>query len=74
MLAYCIAADLPGGLLVYAAGEGDAGTYEIVHAGKRIEIVHLNLDGSPTDVMAEVAELVDRVRQWRQLLRGAWAA
>ena len=67
MLAYCVAADLPGGLLVYAAGEGEARMHEIAHAGKRIEIVHLNLNGDPKEVLAEVGALADRVRKWRHV-------
>ncbi len=66
MLAYCTAADLPGGLLVYAAGEGDVGNYEIVHADKTIEVVHLNLDGTPETVLREIGALAERVRRWRQ--------
>ena len=34
MLAYCTAADLPSGMLVYAAGEGELGTHKVKYAGK----------------------------------------
>ncbi len=67
VLAYCTAADLPGGLLIYAAGEGEAGAYEILHAGKRIDVVHLHLDGPPEAILSEVGDLARRVERWREL-------
>ena len=62
MLAYCIAADLPSGLLIYAAGEDEGGTHRINHAGKTIEVTTLNLTGTPEDIRAEVTCLAERVR------------
>ena len=57
MLAYCTAADLPSGLLVYAAAKGQdtPGTYKIKHAGKTIEVASLDLGGAPEDILGEVA-------------------
>ena len=46
MLAYCTAADLPSGLLIYAAGEGEPAKYRIDHAEKTIEVASLDLFGS----------------------------
>ena len=46
MLAYCTAAGLPSGLLIYAAGEGEPATYRINHAGKTIEVDSLDLSGT----------------------------
>ena len=62
MLAYCIAADLPSGLLVYAAGEDEGGTHRINNAGKTIEVTTLNLTGAPEDILAEVTCLAEQVR------------
>ena len=62
VLAYCIAADLPSGLLVYAAGEDVAGQHRINHAGKAIEVATLNLTGAPEDILGEVDRLAERVR------------
>ena len=57
MLAYCTAADLPYGLLIYAAGEGEPDRYEITHAGKTIEVVSIALSGKPADLLGEVDHL-----------------
>ena len=62
MLAYCTAADLPSGLLVYAADEGEPRSYQIRHAGKTIEVASLDLNGSPENILAEVGRLAERVR------------
>ena len=62
MLAYCTAADLPSGLLVYAAGEGKPGAYKIRHAGKTIEVASLDISGTPEAILNEVRRLADRVK------------
>ena len=62
MLAYCTAADLPSGLLVYAADEGEPRSYRIKRAGKTIEVASLDLSGTPEAILAEVGRLADRVR------------
>ena len=62
MLAYCTAVDLPSGLLVYAAGEGERGAYKIKHAGKTIEVDWLNVSGTPEAILGEVRRLADRVK------------
>jgi 5-methylcytosine-specific restriction enzyme subunit McrC len=62
MLAYCTAADLPSGLLVYAAGEDKPGEYKIKHAGKTIEVASLNLEGTPEAILREVRRLAHRVK------------
>ena len=61
MLAYCIAADLPSGLLVYAGGEDIDSEYRINHVGKAIEVATLNLTGAPEDILGEVGRLAKRV-------------
>ena len=62
MLAYCTAADLPSGLLVYAAGEDKPGAYKIRHAGKTIEVASLDLRGTPEAILDEVRHLAGRVK------------
>ena len=62
MLAYCTAADLSYGLLIYAGGEDEHATYWINHAGKVIEVATLNLTGTPEDILGEVDRLAERVR------------
>ena len=64
MLAYCTAADLPSGLLVYAAGEGKPGAYKIRHADKTIEVASLDLSGTPEAILNEVRGLADRVKAY----------
>ena len=68
MLAYCTAADLPSGLLVYA-GEGESSAHKIKHAGKTIEVASLDLAGTPEDILAEVRRLAEHVDAYRP--RGA---
>ena len=57
LLAYAIAADLPAGLVVYAAGEADPIVHEIPLAGKHLHIVSLDLSGSPGQLLMEVRGL-----------------
>ncbi len=65
MLAYCVAADLPSGLLIYAAGElepTEPRRYRIRRADKTIEVASIDLEGQPDDLLKEVASLAKRVR------------
>ena len=61
MLAYCTAAKLSSGLLVYA-GKGESSAHKIKHAGKTIEVASLDLAGTPEAILAEVRRLAERVR------------
>ena len=70
LLAYTVAADLSGGLLVYAAGEGDTATHEVVNAGKRLEVVALDLAGPPEAVLGQIALVAGRIRRLRQRAPG----
>ena len=74
MLAYCTAADLPSGLLVYAAGEDEPRSYEIKHAGKTIEVASLDLSGTPEEILDEVGRLAERVRSHTYVPRALRAA
>lgn len=69
LLAYTIASDLPGGLLIYAAGEREPAIHEIVNPGKRLEVVTLDLSGSPDNILAQIAGVAGRVRRLRAELR-----
>ena len=65
MLAYCIAANLPSGLLIYAAGElepTEPRRYQIRHANKAIEVASIDLKGQPDDILKEVARLAEKVK------------
>lgn len=72
LLAYTVAADLPSGLLVYAAGEADPTRHTVVHLGKRLDIVMLDLTGNPSDILGEIQRLSERVRRHRRRARQDW--
>ena len=67
MLAYCTAADLPSGLLIYAAKEGEPAEYRINNAGKTIEVAALDLSGAPETILGEVGRLAKLVRDHARL-------
>jgi hypothetical protein len=64
-LAYAVAADLPGALLVYAAGGSDPVYHRVVHLDRRIDVMALELDGPRSAVLADVERVADDVRLWR---------
>jgi len=64
LLAYTIATDLPGGLLIYADG-ADA-SHTIVNLGKLLDIATLDLSGTPDDVLGQIAGIARRIRMLRQ--------
>ena len=68
MLAYATALDLPGGLLVYAEGDAEAGAalHRIRHAGKHIHVVTLDLAGPIARLKGEIRALAAQVRGLRQ--------
>ena len=61
MLAYCTAADLPSGLLVYA-GSGESSAHKIKHTDRTIEVASLDLTGTPAEILDEVRRLAERVK------------
>jgi 5-methylcytosine-specific restriction enzyme subunit McrC len=65
VLAYALAADLPGGLLIYAAGEGEPTIHEVATVGREIEVLSLNLAGNPMAVLSEIAHIGERVQRLR---------
>ncbi len=65
MLAYTIAAGLPGGLLIYAAGETDEATHQIRHAGKTLRVMTLDLQGTPDTILARIDDVAREVRRLR---------
>ena len=71
LLAYATALDLPGGLLVYAQGEADPATYQVRNAGKRLEVVAVDLAGSIDALRASIGRLAERVRALRAEARRA---
>lgn len=63
LLAYSTAADLSGGMLIYAKGEGRPGTYDVRHSGKRLEVESIDLERSFDDVLAQVRGLAGKIKQ-----------
>lgn len=74
LLAYMVASDLPTGLLIYAAGEEAETVHEIVNVGRRLEVVTLDLAGSPEDVLGQIRDVADRIRMMRNGARQQWVA
>lgn len=69
LLSYTIAADLPRGLLIYAAGEREPGTHEIVHVGKRLSIETLDLEGTPDEILGQIDRLAERIKSMKSEAR-----
>ena len=67
LLAYTTATDLSGGLLIYAAGEAEAVQHEVVHLGKQLEVMTLDLQGSPKTVLATIDIVAQRIRDLRAM-------
>ena len=70
LLAYVTALDLPGGLLVYAAGEADAASYHVRRSGKLLEVAALDLRGTLDAVLERVQRLAVRVAALRDEAHG----
>ena len=66
LLAYATALDLTGGLLIYAQGEADAGSYRVRHSAKRLEVAALDLSGTLDEVLLRVRSLAGRVKTFRE--------
>ena len=65
LLAYVTALDVPGGLLIYAQGEAEAGTHRVRHSGKRLEVAALDLSGTLDAVLRRVRDLAESVKGLR---------
>ena len=66
LLAYATALDLPGGLLIYAEGEADTGTFEVVNSGKRLEVAALDLSTTLEEVLQSVGDVAQKVNALRE--------
>ena len=62
LLAYATALRLPGGLLIYAKGEANVGTYQVSNTDKSLEVAALDLSGNFGQVLQSVGDLAKRVR------------
>ena len=66
LLAYATALDLQGGLLIYAQGEAEAGTFDVLNSGKRLEVAALDLSGTLEDVLSRVTDVARKVGALRE--------
>ena len=56
----------PSGLLVYASGApADSAVHRIRNTGKSIEVVSIDLEGSPEETLRQVQALAERVKEHR---------
>jgi len=62
LLAYTTSADLPAGLLIYAAGEGDPGRHRVKYAGKTLIVESLDLKGRPAQILQQINRLAIEVQ------------
>lgn len=76
--AYVTALGLPAGLLVYAEGDEAEVMHSVRHAGTRLIVRTLDVDGQPEEVLASVRGVAERVVGLKEVgvarLRGAWRA
>jgi len=66
LLAYTVATDLPGGLLIYAADEATPVEHDVPLAGKRLHITTIDVSGKPDEILERVRRVADHIRQLRQ--------
>lgn len=63
LLAYVVATGLPGGLLVYPVAErGHEAQHVVVNLGRRLEVVTIDVSGSPRQILESMAGVAERVR------------
>lgn len=63
LLTYTIATELPGGLLIYAAGEGEPAVHEVLNVGKHLEVISMDLSGTPREILDEVATVAATIKR-----------
>jgi 5-methylcytosine-specific restriction enzyme subunit McrC len=63
LTAYAIATGLSRGMLVYAAGPEGSAVHEIVHLGKRIEVVALDLGLQPGDILTRIGSVASQIAE-----------
>ena len=66
LLAYAIAADLPGGLLVYAKGEAEETIHETVQLNRQLIVRTLDLSQNPEEILGQVASVAETANQLAQ--------
>lgn len=64
LLSYAVAYDLPGGIIVYGAGGQGAMVHEVVHVGKSLEAMSLDLSARPDDIIRQIQTLAGRIESY----------
>jgi len=63
LLAYTVALDLSGGMLIYAADEGvSTATHWVVRANKQLQVVALNLADPPKRILKQISMVAQGIR------------
>jgi 5-methylcytosine-specific restriction enzyme subunit McrC len=65
LLAYVVATGLPGGLLIYAAGEAEPMTRTITRLGRKLAIEVLNLSDNEQQILSEVQRVAVRIKEMK---------
>lgn len=65
LLSYVIATGLPGGLLIYAAGEEDPVSHDVAHIGRELHVMTIDLAGEPDKILSRIAVIAQQVRTLR---------
>lgn len=71
LLTYTVAAQLPVGLLIYAAGEADEIEHVVVPIGKRLLVRTLDLTGTPERMLGQIQQLAQLVEELVQVSSAA---
>jgi len=66
VLAYAVAANLPGGLLIYAAGEAEPVTHRVRYLARTIDVIALDLSVAPKKVLEQASAVAQRIRSLAQ--------
>lgn len=61
LMAYSVATNMPSGLLIYAAGQEEPTSHEVVYLGKHLETISLRLDCPPQQVLDQINDLAERI-------------
>lgn len=69
LLSYLVAADLPAGMLIYAAGEAEETVHDVVHLGRRIVVRTLDVRGTPDEILGQVRMLAEHIKRNAQEAR-----
>lgn len=66
LLAYTVATELSGGLLIYASGEGEPAVHDVVNIGKQLEVFSMELSGTPGEILDEVAKIAVAIKRFTE--------